>query len=304
MRTRLIYIYNSNTNKWLALPKCRTQDTSLAILPIDEDKTDFRIHTVGGFSTKTKIVVGDLFYFKYPSSEITKDTKDLDEEDCWEKSTIFSPLGEVRKQVTVICDKEYNYLIAAGGRGRSGPSKAVEVLDLRKKGSNKKYNWSKAANLPKAVFAATSCIKEDFLYILGGFTFNEYGDKKSVKLGWKTLWTELVDESSSKKAGFHDIAEIPLPHSTYLTFCDRLFAIGGSEYNREAQEAVPTTSVYEYNPEDNLWEQVNHSLHKRRSFCFAVSLNTAPKQLMVMGGYISKPDEHCTASVEFGELNS
>ena len=244
------------------------------------------LHTLGGLlvqegSTEAPLV-GDLYCLRqHPSTN----------KYYWAQSPL-PPMTKKRKQVTAIrCS---NYLFAAGGRGEKGPSRTVEILSLTTK------QWSIVASLPIAVFRASGCVSGDSLYILGGCVHDKDSNIKDVKYAFKTLLSQLIEPHEGDSSTFKAIAELPFLRSTCTTFRDRIFAVGGSKYNKIAGEAKCSNLIHIYHQEDDSWKRIDRTLTQPRCYCFAVSL---AHQLIVAGGYTGKPDEGCTNSVEIADFS-
>ena len=287
--TRIIEKYDSRTQTWSTFPDCPMQDTSLAILP-RSDK-EYILHTVGGY-LKDRHAVGDLYCL---SMRPTADRSGT--EYYWSMSS-FPPMTEPRKQVTTFCDREYKYLITAGGRGKHGPTKTVEVLNIETS------IWSTIASLPQVVFRASGCISGGYLYIAGGRIYDQACNEIEVKSVFRAPLSRLIQsEVGTIKNVFEHITDLPYERSACTAFHDRVFAIGGTKHSNIELKAVPTNQVFTYYPEEDLWKLVPNSLSKSRCCCFAVSFTQPKPQLMVVGGYTTKHDEDCTDSTEIAELD-
>ena len=284
---RKIFKYDLNANqKWTELPECPVYKAALVMLPVSHGNAmqEFRLHTVGGSKQKSELV--SKLHCLSANQQI------------WEESP-FPEMKEARVQVTAIYDKKHKRLIVAGGRKMAQVSNVVEVLSL----TSVPMQWSVAAKLPKAVFGASSCITGDFLYILGGFTYTSAnpGDKISLKCAYKGLLSQL---STDQGEAFQQISDLPLVHSTCATLCNRIFAIGGSDYNPQTESLVSSKCVYEYNNEDRSWKEFNPPLTMERSDCFAVSFEPLKSHIMIVGGFKSKAGNICASLVETLELNT
>ena len=286
-REDIVHRYNANTSKWSKLPECPVKDTTLVILPVRGTETGYALHTIGGLDKKS-LRVGDLYCLK----ERSKDKIEF----YWGNSA-FPPLREKRKQVTAVTYR--NCLIAAGGRkekekDKEGPTSTIEVLDL----TPGPRQWFFVASLPQPVFRASGCICGDSLYVLGGYILAD--DNRNFK-SWKyafraPLPTLLKSHASDTKTVFQNIAGLRLYDSTCTTFCNKIFAVGGSK--DDSGEAKSINHLYVYQPVDDYWKKIKWTLMENRSDCFVVSLTHPNPQLVVVGGYTSRPDEGCTNTVE------
>ena len=295
-RSRVIYRYDSCTSSWLTLPECPVRDTSLVIFPTSDDSKTFdsepTLHTVGGLLVQEgrddTPLAGQIYCLRHQHSAngIVY---------FWVESP-FPQMKEKRKQVTAVCYN--NYLIAAGGRGANGPSRTVEVLNFTTK------QWSIVAYLPRPVFRASGCISGGFLYVLGGCMYDERDNRIRLKYAYKVSISQLIESHGGDVGVFVAIKDLPLYRSATTTFCNRILAIGGSQHNEVAGEAKCSNLVYVYDQEDDVWKKVNHPLTQTRCCCFAVSFTHPKPQLMVVGGYICRPDEGCTDSVEIAEFGT
>ena len=290
-RSKFILKYNALKRTWdKRIPECPVQDSALAILPVvDQDKIEYVLHTVGGVLIKddTQKLIGDLYCLSERERADGYGT-----EPCWKKTK--ESMTVARKQVTTICDKEYKYLIAAGGRGVSGTLKIVEVMNISSK------EWFTVASLPQPVVRTSACISRGFLYLAGGCTYDEDCNPKEVKYVFRISLPELI--KNEEGTTFESIADLRYVRSVCIAFQDHVFAIGGTKPSTNTHEAQSTNLVYIYDPEGDNWKQLQASLTENRCFCFAASFTQPKPQLMVVGGYTVKHDEGCTNTVEIAEL--
>ena len=302
-----IYQYDSKIKKWSSLPECLVQ-TSLVMIPVNGDA--FILHTIGGLQKTNKDdntslkLVNAIYRLQRRHNQTASATTEIEHEYYWEKDHEIPPMNVKRKHVTAVCDGKK--LIAAGGREEEGPSKAVEVLNIETKGTLK---WMHCQDLPRAMFRATGCINDYYMYIFGGYVF----DKKRLihvvrKSAYKVSLSDLFDSCKERKeeiqikGKYKKIKSVPLLRSTCTTFCGKIYAVGGSELDHpNAREVKSSNQIYEYDPKRNLWMLVTN-LKEARSHCFAVSISdeSCKPRLMVVGGFTKRPDEKCTSSVEMG----
>ena len=137
----------------------------------------------------------------------------------------------------------------------------------------------------------------DQLYVLGT------KDSKSVYTCSVTDLLQSCQPTSEKKAAplrqpniWTKLADLPLYHSTCVSLCGHLLAIGGSKSAHNLCNS--SKAVYAYKPENDSWEVISHSMSVPRRQSFAVTLPTN-NELMVVDGCRG----HSTIdSVEFANL--
>ena len=287
-RQRTIYKYDSTSQVWSILEsvrECPVKDTSLTILPVHDDetgKTNYILHTVGGCLREGR-VVDNLYCW---NEKLTAD------HDCsWDVSS-FPPMITKRSQVTTVCDKEHQHLVVAGGRDKDGPMTKVEILATVSK------QWSPVASLPNKMYRANGCLCGEFVYILGGFNYDEASNQIASKIAFAVSLSTLIKSQANEENVFRSIEDLPYVRSVCTTFCNRVFAIGGTKDGN----CEPTNEVYLYHPQNNLWEKFPRSLIENRCYCFAISFVQPKPQLMVVGGYTTAHDKGCTNSVEIACL--
>ena len=285
-RMTAIDMFNSQAQIWSTLPDCPVQDTSLAILPVNT--VQYMLHTVGGY-LQGKCFVGDLYLL---GMRLKADHSG--NEYYWKKSS-FPAMKEPRKEITTVYVREYNCLIAAGGRGMYGPTRTVEVLNIKTK------QWFTVARLPHEVFGASGCISEGYLYIAGGCIYDQASHHIENKSVFRAPLSVLRhSKEDTTESVFEHIVDLPHERSTCITFQDRVFAIGGTK--RSGREALPTNRVFWYHSQEDTWKRMPNSLTTNRCYCFAVSFMHPKPRLMVVGGYTTRHNEGCTNSVEIAEV--
>ena len=214
-------------------------------------------------------------------------------------------MTEKRKQVTTICDSKYEYLIAAGGRNKDGPTNTVEVLTLKTR------KWSTVTSLPHKSFRASACISGDDLYILGGCIYDEESNQIEVKSVFRASLSKLIRAQDSV---FQEIADLPHVRAVCTTFNNQIFAIGGTKHG-----GISTNRVYLYEPEDNpehnadvnpednpkrgSWKQVSTLLYKSLLLFCCLPSHIPNHSSWWWVDNTSQHDEGCTNSVEITELN-
>ena len=123
-----------------------------------------------------------------------------------------------------------------------------------------------------------------------------------MKYVYKASIHQLIESHEGEVGLFVAIKDLPLYRSATTTFCDRIFAIGGSQHDEVAGEIKCSKLVHMYNQEHDVWMKATNPLTQTRCCCFAVSFTHPRPQLMIVGGYTCKPDEGCTNSVEVAEF--
>ena len=114
--------------------------------------------------------------------------------------------------------------------------------------------------------------------------------------------TKLIHSHDGDKV-FGNIADLHLYASACTTFHKQIFAIGGSKFDPHFGERKSSNLVYMYNPQGDYWKKLNCRLTENRCYCFAATLTHPEPQLIVVGGYVTRPDEDCTNKVEIASLN-
>ena len=175
-----------------------------------------------------------------------------------------------------------------------GPLATVEVLNLDTK------LWSFAKNLPRPVFRASSCICEDYLYVVGG----ERDKDKMVRYACRASLSDLLQSSDSTSIQgddepvFCSLEKLPVINPACVTICGQLLAIGG--LLSDGRQLIPSKFVYRYDPNNDSWQKLDNPMNTKRNRCFAVALSES--RLMVVGGYTIQADVGCTDTVEFANL--
>ena len=234
------------------------------------------------------------------SKPLTNKLMSLTVEGVWTEN--FPPMQTKRMFVTAECTG--TALIVAGGVGEGYKMlTTVEVLNIENR------QWSTAVGLPATLMHRSATVCGDQLYVLGGqeattLSKSVYTCSVSALLQTCTPRSTLEDctsalsLSNSKSGGtgvWSKLPDLPVRESTCVTFCGRLFAVGGLGSDRKS-----TTAVYMYNPSTNSWNVISHMTTARRN-CFAVIL--PDNQLMVVGGETEINNTRtCSDSVEFGSL--
>ena len=197
----------------------------------------------------------------------------------------FPPMPTKRSNTAAICTG--TSLIVAGGQGKGAPVMAtVEVMNTWTN------QWSTATHLPEPMWAASTALCSDRIYVLGGWDKNRSvfmcslsALLHSCKSKSSTLTKRRFKSQHSAKddgAVWKRLANVPITWFACVSFNSQLLVIGGLDSDNK-----PITNVHVYNPSTNAWEVVSHTLVARRQ-CFAAVL--PDDQLMVVGGITDTGD--------------
>ena len=267
--TAKIYEYDSTTYTWSHLPDCPPEHSALTIV-------DGLLTTVGGDNTNK------LF-------SLTGEGRGRK----WEE--LLPPMTTKRSQAVVMATEDA--IVVAGGMDET--RRCLKTVEIK---SNDTRQWSAAADLPQPIRRASATICGDNAYVLGAI--DDYPN--AVKTVYTCSLAALLETSHSddlldslastvsqfiKGSPWSTIANLPVAHSTCVTFNDQVLAIGGTDAHGD-----PTTAVHTYDPVKNSWEVISHLLTPRR-LCFAVVL--PDDRVMAVGGYTSQSWDSRTDSVEF-----
>nr|XP_033799803.1 kelch-like protein 23 isoform X2 [Geotrypetes seraphini] len=144
---------------------------------------------------------------------------------------------------------------ALGGYRKGAPTPEAEFYDPLKK------EWVHITNMIKGVGNATACVLGDVIYVTGGHygyrgscTYEKVQSYRSDINEWTTVTTSPHPE--------YGLCSIPLQNKLYL--------VGGQ-----------TTTIDCYDPENNEWREMAHTM-ERRMECGAVVVNGF---IYVTGGY-------------------
>ena len=287
-----LWIYDINGENWSRLPDSKYIDTSLQIL-------NGMPTTIGGAS---------------PAKDPVSMLVSLAEKDSDQKWTeIFPPMRTKRKCVTAVIVCTGAVLIVAGGHDGEKELTIVEVLNI------KNHQWSIAVDVPEPLQHPSTTVCGDQLYMLGGAHDQEPTRSvytcsvsallqtcisttlvrrtlRTVKHAALDLWPLSLSGNSSSGSTdvWSQLADLPVPESTCVTFCGQLLAIGGRDSGQL------TTAIYMYNPSSNSWNVISHMTSARvRPFAAVLPDN----QLMVVGGEADKMwIKDRSDSVEFGSF--
>ena len=268
--TEKIYAYDSTADSWSHLPDCPPEHSALT-------SVSGLLTTVGGYDCNL------LFSFTGEGSGKK-----------W--TELFPPMTTKRSQAAAV--SAGNSLVVAGGMAlRKRCLTTVEILNTDTK------EWSAVADLPQPLRRASATICNDKVYVLGAVGDYQNPLKSVYSCSLNALQqtshsNSLVESLPSVLSQFVRgspwsvmISDLPVTHSTCVTFDDRLLVIGGTD-----SEDHPTTEVRTYDPINNSWKTMSHFNTPRR-LCFAVVL--PEKTLMIVGGYTSQSWDSRTDSVEF-----
>ena len=208
----------------------------------------------------------------------------------------FPPMPTKRSNTAAICTG--TSLIVAGGQGKGAPVMAtVEVMNTWTN------QWSTAAHLPEPMWAASTAMCGDRVYILGGWDKNRSvcvcslsALLHSCKSKSSTLTKRRFKSQHSTKddsAVWKRLANIPVTWFACVSFSSQLLVIGGLDSDNK-----PSTNVHVYNPSTNAWEVVSHTVVARRQ-CFAAVL--PDDQLMVVGGITDTGDSTDTVEIAISQ---
>jgi len=115
-RGRDVFKLNFTDRKLESMPDCRVNDTTLVMLPIEFGGEEV-LHTVGGKENDQEGVLVSKLYRLTDAG--------------WVESG-YPPMKIARKQVAAVC-YEKRHLIVIGGIAEKVPTKAVEILDIKKR---------------------------------------------------------------------------------------------------------------------------------------------------------------------------
>ena len=288
--SREIFSFNCSTKSWNILPKCLVEDTTLVVIPVPYgEELVFILHTIGGIKVEDDRQDEDDLY----TDALYQLAQD---EGKWTGSSTYPEMLSKRSQVTAVYHN--NILVTAGGRGDTGTTATVEILHSTDR------IWYRVTDLPRKQYKASGCVCDGKLYILGGCEMGDEGPR-SIKSVYEVDFMSLEQActaSHSKEIRYNIIASLPLRNSTCVSFFGFILAIGGSDNNRGW---VSSRKIHAYHPPSGTWQHLpDSSLLEKRCFCFSVVVDQGDKlEVIVVGGYKTRPDVDCTNSVEIVELS-
>ena len=210
----------------------------------------------------------------------------------------FPPMPTKRYYVSAVCTR--TDLIVTGGRRKGAEVlSTVEVLNIENR------QWSTAVDLPEPLQYHSVTVCGDQLYILEGahghlltksvYTFSVSALLQTCIQKSSKERTSALSLSTSSSGVWSKLPDLPVVHSTCVTFCGQLLAVGGKDSDNE-----PTTAIYIYNQATNSWNVISHMRTARQQSFVAVLPNN---QLMVVGGRTKINNLWTNSdSVEFGNL--
>ena len=246
-----IFAYNSTTKTWSELPRYPNHSFSLTII-------NSLLTAIGGKTTN----------YVLTNSLLSLTGKK------WTKQ--FPPMPTKRSYASVVCSGKS--LIVAGGLG--GLS-AVEVMDIET------LQWATASSLPRPLCGELAAICGDQVYMLGGFDWMGKFSKSLFTCSLAALLKSCRPQSlvaqlktlslASRSKVWHQLADTPVIHSTWVALHGRLLAVGGCDSNDKQ-----TTAIHMYNTTTDSWEVISHMATPRQRCLVAVLPHN---KLMVVGGW-------------------
>ena len=208
-------------------------------------------------------------------------------------SDIFPPMPTARNLAACITTDKI--LVVAGGCQGNHDLDTVEVMTMKTK------QWSTVPSLPNKCSLMSGVFWGNKIILAGGRV-----DSTPSESVFSCSLSDLIPRTSStlrskirlrthswSKKVWKYISPLPTTHSTLVSLCGHLLAVGGTINEYES----PTTNVYTYHPHIDSWNIVNQ-MTRERSSCFAVTLLS--QCLIVVGGYHSQ-STCTTTSVEIFE---
>ena len=244
-----VWSYNSDMQKWSALPECHRKDFTLTVV-------DGLVTAVGGVQSGNHI--NTLLSLKKEGGK-------------WKWVDYFRPMRTKRSLTAVVCSGRA--LVVAGGEGEWCKTLAtVEVMDTDT------FKWSTASSLPQPLSDASATVCGDRIYLVCGRDEIGFQTKLVFTCSLSTLLksqTTLL-KSQTVDSVWHKIAELPVERSTCVTLNGQLLAVGGRDADRKTNN-----NIYSYNTETNSWEIISQ-MPTARYWCLAAVL--PGNRLIVVGG--------------------
>ena len=225
--------YNSDTQKWSALPECHRKDFTLTV--------------VNGLVT----AVGGVQSGNYINTLLSLNK----EGGKWKwVDYCFPPMQTKRSLTAVVCSGRA--LVVAGGEGEWCTTlTTVEVMDTDT------FKWSTAISLPQPLSDASATVCGDRIYLVCGRDEVGFQTKLVFTCSLSTLLKSQTEDSV-----WHTIAELPVERSTCVTLNGQLLAVGGRDADRKTNN-----NIYSYNTETNSWEIISQ-MPTTRYWCLAAVL--------------------------------
>ena len=269
-----------NSNDSLKIYSCQitSQDLQWSTLP-DTEYFNPSLAVIDGILT----AVGGYQYPKWTNSLLSLTGRGRKRQ--WSK--VFPAMPTPRGQTVSVTAKQT--LIVAGGLAIGGNLNIVEVMDIPTK------QWTTASHLPHLFGWISGAIRGDQLYLAGGCV----GLAKQSKSVLTCSVTNLLSPPSLPAAGLRTLSlekktgvwrhtrDLPVTHSTLITFCGDLLALGGRD-----DSGRDTADIHCYDTHTDSWQVVS-KMKINRYQCLSAVL---PKDcLLVVGGWHND-------SVEIGSL--
>lgn len=249
---KVIQAYDTTSREWSTLPRCSYAHFSLAII-------NGLLTTIGGYDVTT---TGDLF------SLVSTEGKQQ-----W--SRMFRPMPTPRCSAAVVCAD--TALVVAGGDA-TGSNDNLDIVELMNTAT---YQWSTASKLPYPHRLLSVALNGDSLYLAGGYaptgTTATYTCSLTELFQPPTRGGRFRALSFNKKPVWHQIRDLPVSVSTLAVFNGHVLAIGGEDSSRK-----PTTAVYKYDDNTDLWKVFSRMKSPRNRSLVAVAHED---QLIVIGGF-------------------
>ena len=256
--TDAVCAYDASTKKWDdSLPQCRQHD--LALVAVNG------LLTAVGKDGKLLSLVGE------------------GENRTWEE---LLPSMPTKRGYTVAVCSGKTLVVIGGETYKHGRLKVVELLDTDS------LQWSIASELAVPLKRVSATVCGDNLYLVGGFSETK-GGLRPTKSVFTCSLSALIKSArpvalggESEKAFaqteevWHEVASLPVVHSTCASLNGQLIAVGG-------YEKLPSNSIYAYDPTTDHWDVISTMPTARHNPVVAV---LPGNQLMVVGGFPG-PDE-------------
>ena len=245
----IIFQYNDAAG-WSRLPNCPVGLCSMAVV-------NSLLTTIGGYGNNN---YSDKL-FSYES--IVENEGNTGR---WVEK--FPPMPTKRNQTTSLCLDSEMALIVAGGQGQDDIMlKTVEVMNTET------LQWSTAANLLEPQENASLSPCGDYLYMLGGLSYDSTISKSVFSYPRSAIFQRNPTDQWKK------VADLPYASATGVSLRGHLLAIGGRE---SGNHSTCIRAVQKYNPIIDTWEEISY-MSVGRSRCFAAVL--PDDRLFIVGGW-------------------
>ena len=163
-----------------------------------------------------------------------------------------------------------NYIIVAGGWDGQEYTSSVELLDVEAR------RWYTAESLPNPRNELKSTVKENTLYLMGGYNPIGYATKVVHKIDLNKLITKAVSKETTPIV-WEVTSDTLLKHSVPLSVGGSLLAIGGYD-NR----INPSSSIHLCQPDTRRWVKVGNL----PTACYSCTCSVLPSgDVIVAGGW-------------------